>query len=680
MAAEATNVLWTAGTAGGAQQRRFVLHRRALLAPLLTCIGYYMGSQIGFALTFRPHPVSVLWPPNSILLAALLLTPTRSWGFVLLGALPAHCLVQLQTHTPVSMMICYFISNSCEALIGAACTRYFVRGQLRFDTLRSTAVFCLCGALLAPFLSSFLDAGFVRLNHWGAGAYWELWRIRFFSNVLAALTFASAIVTWLAPRSRGSVRWNRNAFIETALLLLGLAVASYAAFYAEGPSAGPVLFLAPLPFLLWAALRVGPRGTTSAILMITFLSIWSASHGHGPFAGDAPEQNARSLQMFLVVMAIPFLFLTAVTEERKSAEELFGKAFRSNPDPMWIARLPDAKLFDINEQWEKLFGHRREEAIGRTVFDLELWADVEDRAEIVLRVGLGPVRDYEVSFRSKEGELIPVSLSTDIVQIQGEDSLVIIVRDMRDRKRAEQADRRLAHATRVAVLGELTASIAHEINQPLGAILSNADAAEMLLEGDTPPIDELRRIVSDIRDDDLRASETIQHIRMLTSKRTPTLERLDLHELIHDVVRLVSGDARRRAISLETELSAIASEVRGDRVALQQLLMNLILNGMEAMADTQPRQRRIVIAATRHGNEQVEVSVRDTGHGLPADKFPRLFETFFTTREDGVGLGLSIAKSIVRAHHGSISAENDPNGGAILRFVLPLWDGAEIAL
>src|SRR5947207_538717 len=136
---------------------------------LSVALAYYLGSQIGFALTFRPHPVSVLWPPNSILLAALLLTSTRGWSMTLAGAFLAHCLVQLQSHIPVPMMLCYFVSNSCEALIGAGCIRYFIPGRLRFDSLRSTTIFCLCGGLVAPFLSSFLDAGFVRLNHWGTG-------------------------------------------------------------------------------------------------------------------------------------------------------------------------------------------------------------------------------------------------------------------------------------------------------------------------------------------------------------------------------------------------------------------------------------------------------------------------------------------------------------------------------
>src|SRR5258707_1941494 len=138
---------------------------RTILAGALTCIGYYLGAKLGFALTFQPHPVSVMWPPNSILLAALLLSPVRSWWFLLLCALPAHLASQMQSGVPPIMMLCWFVSNSCEALIGASLTRAMVGGSFRFISLRNVSIFLVCGVFLGPFLPSFLDAGFVVLNH-----------------------------------------------------------------------------------------------------------------------------------------------------------------------------------------------------------------------------------------------------------------------------------------------------------------------------------------------------------------------------------------------------------------------------------------------------------------------------------------------------------------------------------
>jgi PAS domain S-box-containing protein len=244
--------------------------------------------------------------------------------------------------------------------------------------------------------------------------------------------------------------------------------------------------------------------------------------------------------------------------------------------------------------------------------------------------------------------------------------------DITDQKLVEKANRDLAHASRVAFLGELTALIAHEINQPLGAILSNADAAELLLESESPPLDEIRRILADIRNDDVRASEIIRHIRLLTRKRSMQREALELNGVAAEVVRLLEAEARRRNVSLHTEFTAVPAMIFGDRVHLQQVLMNLILNGIEAMADTPEAERRLLIRTATIAERRVELSVIDSGKGIPREKLPRLFDSFFTTKEDGMGLGLAIARSIIDAHLGRISAENNADGGATFRFDLPM--------
>src|SRR5438093_7736515 len=195
---------------------------RLLVIGLLVFFGYYLGAKIGFALTFHPHPVSVLWPPNSILLAALLLTPPRIWWFVILAAFPAHLAVELQSNVPPIMILCWFVSNSCEALIGASCVRYFLGEPIRFNRLRNVAIFCFCAAFLGPFLSSFLDAAFVKLNNWGHGEYLEIWRIRFTSSVLASLTVTPLILTWATVGLRSLRKVSRRRLIEAGLLLFGL--------------------------------------------------------------------------------------------------------------------------------------------------------------------------------------------------------------------------------------------------------------------------------------------------------------------------------------------------------------------------------------------------------------------------------------------------------------------------
>src|ERR1700747_498774 len=221
-----------------AAQSRNALHaifdRHLLATALWVFAGYYLGCKIGFALTFKPHPVSVLWPPNSVLVAALLLTPPRSWWLVLLAALPAHFAAHRHSHVPPLMSLCWFISTSCEAVIGAGLMRYLIGGPIRFTRLRNVGIFCLCVVFIGPFLSSFLDAAFVVWNHWGQDGYWELIRIRLFSNALAALIIVPLIVTW-ATTGISALRTARPShYLEACVLFVSLFLLSYAVLYQFG--------------------------------------------------------------------------------------------------------------------------------------------------------------------------------------------------------------------------------------------------------------------------------------------------------------------------------------------------------------------------------------------------------------------------------------------------------------
>lgn len=292
---------------------------RRVCAALVVASAYYVGAQIGFALTFQPHPVSTLWPPNSILFAALLLSPVRSWWLLLLAAFPAHLLVQVNAHIPVTMILSWFVSNCSEALIGASILRYLIKSELRFDNTYHVGMFILV-ALLAPFLSSFLDVAFVMLNRFGNNPFWAVFRMRFFSNVLASLTLVPLIVTlWRTGIPRlGLVPWQR--YLEGASLVTGLLIIGVITQEAE-PNRTPALLYLPLPFLLWSAIRFGPRGSSAVLLFVSIFEIWVAIHGHGPFASQSAEWNALSVQLFLILASMPLLFLAALIKEREQAQE-----------------------------------------------------------------------------------------------------------------------------------------------------------------------------------------------------------------------------------------------------------------------------------------------------------------------------------------------------------------------
>jgi signal transduction histidine kinase len=219
----------------------------------------------------------------------------------------------------------------------------------------------------------------------------------------------------------------------------------------------------------------------------------------------------------------------------------------------------------------------------------------------------------------------------------------------------------LLHASRLAVAGELTASIAHEINQPLSAILSNADAAEMLVQSGRLERAELLQILADIKRDDLRASEVIKRLRALLARHEVEHRRFDVHPAITDSVAILGAETRRRGASVDTELRATSSSMVGDPVQFQQVMINLIINALDASAGRPAGERRVQVS-TADAPEGVQIRIRDFGHGIAPEDLPRLFDSFFTTKSGGMGLGLSIARSIVEAHGGAITAFNLADG------------------
>jgi C4-dicarboxylate-specific signal transduction histidine kinase len=214
-------------------------------------------------------------------------------------------------------------------------------------------------------------------------------------------------------------------------------------------------------------------------------------------------------------------------------------------------------------------------------------------------------------------------------------------------------------------MGELTAAVAHELRQPSAAIMSNAEAALVLLESGEVPTDEVREIVTDIKHANLRANEVLGRIQDFLRKREARIEMIDLNTVVSDVLLLVTGDVRKRRMKIRAELGEGLPLVLGNRTQLQQVMLNLIVNGMEAMSNTSDGKRHLVIQTSKvNGDEHIEVAVSDSGSGIASANMPRLFESFFTTRAEGMGLGLSIARSIAASHGGRIWADNHPEGGA----------------
>ncbi len=965
---------------------------RAGIVALAVALAYYVGARVGFALTPAPQPVSTLWPPNAILLAALLLAPVRWWPGILLAAFPAHLAVELGSGVPLSMVLSWFVSNSAEALIGAAGVRRFSDRPIRFDSFRQVGVFVVFGAILAPFLSSFLDAAFVQWNGWGTDSYWQVWRVRFFSNVLAILMLVPGIVT-LGETDLDSLRSvSRRRVLEASLLMGGLLLVCTLVF-ARPPLAlheSPALLYAPLPFLLWAAVRFGPGGASACLLVFAILSVWGAIHGRGPFVGDSIGDNVLSLQLFLIVTYIPLMALAAAIRERaramsearrsgewlnlalgaaqvgawdwdiasggrtwsenmpalfgvradgngkiargafletvlaedrqgvqtavaqaldhakpfevefrtgrpdgtirwmlskgtvvrdkaghplrmlgvntditarkdaeaalrseaalresesrlraladampqivftakpdgtidyfnhkwfeltgmpngdmhtetwldavhpadragsleawlanvragrpheyegrlwsakagtyrwhlaralparddsgeivrwygtatdiddhrraeqalresewnlrvlrselethvakrtielshanvtlrqevdvrrrvekalRASEERFSKAFRASLDAISIASRPDSRILELNDRWEAMFGYSRDYAIGRTIDQLHVYASERDRDLIAeLMRTRGYVREYELDMRHRNGAPLRAVLSMETVEVAGEPCLIIMARDITERQRAEReiAVQRseLAHLGRVALLGELSGALAHELNQPLAAILANARAAQRMLARDDIDKAEFRAILDDIVSDDRRAGAVIHRVRALIRKDETELQTVPPNDLVTEVLELAHSDLIQRAVVVSTRLAPSLPEVQADRVQLQQVLLNLIVNGCDAMADKPPGTRVLVITTAARGSA-VRISISDSGTGITMEPIDAVFEPFVTSKRNGLGLGLAICRSIVDAHGGRMWAVNNSAGGATFHVLLP---------
>jgi two-component system sensor kinase FixL len=681
-----------------------IFDRHLLATALWVFAGYYLGCKIGFALTFKPHPVSVLWPPNSVLVAALLLTPLRRWWVVLLAALPAHLAAQLQSHVPPLMILCWFISNSCEAVIGAGLMRYLVGGPIRFTTLRTVGLFCLCVVFIGPFLSSFLDAAFVVSNHWGQDGYWELIRIRLFSNALAALIIVPLIVTWATTGISALRTAQLSRYLEACVLFLGLLLLSYAVLYEFRTGVDLALLFLPLPFLIWAAVRFGTLGASTAISIVGFLAIWSASHGHGPFSGETPEQNALSIQIFLIGLAIPLLFLATVMEERatgqtelRESESRFrivadakDEALRQSEERMRLAAAAvNLGIWEWHLATNEIWATNTRRALlgwpssGKVTFeDFMSQVHPEDRSRIqqAMNDAVRDGKDYESEYRLVLPDGIVRWMSTHgsiHFDNAGKPSRLLgISIDITARKQAEldaQRDRaQLSHLSRVALMGEMSASIAHELNQPLAGILSNAAAGQRFIDHGDVDVREIREVLSDIIADGRRASDVVRGIRGMVKKEKMARQSVDLNEVVMDALRMASPDALLHSCQLETSLDPNLPAIEGDPVQLQQVLLNLALNAFDAMRDAPTSKRKVVIATQSNGDGTVRTCVRDYGVGISEEMQNCVFDPFFSTKTEGLGMGLAIVRSIVESHGGTVTAEKADGGGTRFEFVLPV--------
>lgn len=651
-----------------------------LYAAVAIAAVYVAGTQVGLLLTPRNQPVSLLWPPNALLLSALLLAPARLWPWYIVAVLPVHLLTQLSHGIALSTSIGWYFTNVAEAVGGAYCLRRVRPPRELFHDLTGFGVFVLIAIAGAGGLTSFLDAAVVIGTGSGNG-YWEVWERRFVSNALATLTLVPPIVMLGSSDLKRVLTQRRALFVEGGLLALGTLVVVELFFrtIAQTQDAIPPLIYTVLPLLFWAAVRFGPIGAGLLMLVGTATLLWEARN-RNPF----PIEDVWSLQMLLATLSALSMSLAIVVRERERLHSLHGAVLRSIPDAVAIID-PRGVVIETNDAWASAAERMlRSNFVGVKRYGNYVEAVRSDARSSpdasMLVAGIESVLsgararfDMEYPWRTPEATRWS---SISAVPLSGaRRGAVITHSDITERKRADaeavHMRDELAVAGRVMTMGMLSASLTHELSQPLTAVLGNAQAAKRFVERECREHLELEAILTDVIAASNRASSILRHLRNWFKTGRLDAQLLSLNGVVTDVLTVLQADLIHRGVSAVCRLAPDLPDVRGDRLQLQQVVLNLVLNACEAMRHNEPSQRRLVIDTTLLDG-RVQLCISDVGTGFPPDRLEAVFEPFVTTKETGLGVGLALCRAIVNAHDGELTAINNDDGpGATVCCTLP---------
>ena len=475
--------------------------------------------------------------------------------------------------------------------------------------------------------------------------------------------------------------------VEAAIVAAFLVAACIVAFE-DLPSIAtgylPLLLYLPLPIIIWAAVRFGAKGASGAIFVISVALIWRTLNGPSLFDIGSPEANVFGMQLFLIGLSPPILLLGSAIEETRRAErttreseERISFAAASSNVGLWQYEFATG-AFWATDYCRTLFGLSPGEPLTLDRLVSRIHPNDSPTASAALASAISRATPLDVEFRVQDGDEVRW-ISVRARPVAGDDGKPTAMSgafgDVTSRKLAEaEADvqrQEIAHLMRVSMLGELSGGLAHELTQPLTAILSNAQAGKLLLAKGNKSLSEIGNIFDDIIAEDERAGEVIHRLRGMLKKGEVKHESIDMNELIASTLRLLHSEMIDRRMSVSFENAANLPAIHGDPVQLQQTLLNLLMNAMDATEHVPPARRTISISTARTDDGGVEVHIYDRGTGLPPSREHEVFQPFFTTKKRGLGLGLSICTSIVKLHGGTLSLQNNVREGASAVFRLP---------
>ena len=638
-----------------------------------------LANGLGEVFRYPDIGTAILFPPYAVLAAFLILSPRRDWAWYILIGTGAH----FATHWPrwsASWVLTTNVANVARTLAAASLVRWRLGRRPQLDNIGALLQFLGIGVLVAPAVGSII--GGLNLSHSRAPGFASPWAEGFMSNAIAGLTILPALTLCLQGDCRHAViRWR---VIEAALLALALIGTYSLAMLLKGASDWrPALGLyAPLPVLLWAALRFGVAGTSLALTAVMMGAMVAADRAIGPFSFTYVDESILIVQLFALVTCVPILCLASLSSGRRAVLALHRALLASVHDH--VAMLDrHGVIVETNDSWRReaeLPGaeplHRA--GVGDNYRDIcRTAADRGNTMAARLAGGLAGAlsRDnfrFETEYDLGEHGARYVAI-VESLALPGGGAIVRrsdVTTRHHSRMEAEEQRRQLSHLARVAALGQLSGALAHELNQPLTSIGSNAEAAIILLTRAHVDAMEIAAILRDIVSENRRAAEVIRRLRAMLKRGETRLLPLDVEELVSEVMELAHAELITRRVKPVAIVPSGTSSVVGDRVQLQQVLLNLILNACEAMARVPESRRKLVVLATQPDEDTVQLSIRDSGPGISAALMDRLFEPFVTTKSEGLGLGLSISRTIVALHGGRLWAENNPEGGTTIHCVL----------
>ena len=431
----------------------------------------------------------------------------------------------------------------------------------------------------------------------------------------------------------------------------------------------PLLKLGDLTGVLYLENNLTPRVFTSDRLAVLELLASQAaiSLENARLYGDLRQENSDR---------------TKAEEALRASEERWRKLFENSSAGIALCA-PDGRFIAANLALQKMLGYTEEELQRLTPLELTL---EEDRPATEARIeesAEGPRRDYRIEKRllRKDGSMIWTDISVVFVPTTASAPafFAAVIVDITDRKRAEEEIKRIRHlegemrqASRIETMGGLTASLAHELNQPLTAVQTTAQAARRFLAAKTPDLGKLKAAIDDVIQDNARAAETIRNVRALFQRDEVQMSPVDLRQMLYDVERIVRADAANKNVILQLDVPTALPTVIGNRTQLIEALMNLVLNAFDSICENAGEPRGVELRASQPETGRIRVSVRDSGKGIEPEVMPRLFDAFFTTKPKGLGLGLAIVRSIIETHGGRLWATRNPDRGATFEFDLPV--------